>query len=101
MASSGVCPVCERRVRKRKNSDLRVLHYINETALFSYTLKKCRGSDPHGTRPGRATIQDAKKTGIRCQACNKRVPQTKDFRPTKHLDAQGRECAGWRDNRKS
>ena len=100
MPSSGVCPVCERRVRKRKGSDLRVLHYINETGLFGYELKKCRGADQHGSRPGWSTIQDGKKTGIRCQACDKRVRETKDFRPVKHLDAQGRECAGWRANRK-
>lgn len=99
MASSGMCPVCDRRVRQRKGSGLRITHYINETRWFSYELKPCRGGDPRGSFPSAATIADGKKTGICCPCCERRVDETRDFRPVKHQGPDGRDCPGWRDNR--
>ncbi len=96
-----MCPFCQRRVRKRKdNPDLRLLHYVNVSHVFSFKLKKCQGCDPNGCNPGWSTIQDGKKSGIRCQACGKRVKETKTFLPVKHTDQRGAVCPGWRDNQR-
>lgn len=102
MANSGVCPVCDRRVRQRKDgSGLRTLHYINETRWWSYELKPCRGSTTDGSVPSPMTIADGKKTKIRCPCCNRRVRETDDFRPRKHIGPDGKkDCAGWRANKR-
>lgn len=106
MASPGVCPVCERRIRKRQDgSGLRIMHYINEIPSFfgGYELKRCKGATLEGTTPSPATIADSKKWGIRCPYphCGKRVKETADFRPTKHAGPDGKDCRGWLDNKRT
>lgn len=98
--SPGVCPACERRIRTRKNSDLRIMHYINETYFFGYKLKPCKGADLNGYTPSWSTIQETKRTAphIRCLCCGKKVDKRVDFRPAKHRDRNGRICRGWSDN---
>lgn len=103
MVSKRVCPICERRVALRQDgSGLRLLHYINDTRAFSYELKVCKGSHRYGSTPTGAMIAQAKKDApdMTCPYCNQKVRKTKDFRPRKHVDKDGRDCTGWKHNRR-
>ncbi|MBB4931366.1 hypothetical protein F4561_002186 [Lipingzhangella halophila] len=99
MATSRLCPICDRQVPRLKNG-LRTKHYINETEFFGYRLKVCEGADPEeGSRPSGATIEESKRrTGIRCRYCDQRVGETDRFLPKKHRDRDGKVCRGWADN---
>lgn len=78
------------------------MHYVNVTAFFGYELKPCAGAAPGGVWPGPEVIADGKKTGIRCPACEKRVKETKDFRPAKHYKpGTTKECPGYTQNKRT
>ncbi len=78
------------------------MHYVNVTKLIGYELKPCRGATPEGIRPTAAVIADGKKSGIQCPACDRRVPETKDFRPKKHCSpGTTKDCPGYTHNKRT